>query len=132
MRLIGSTRPARRDAVRRGTAVVAALASVVGTTSCGAGDASRETFCDEAIAAIEAVTAPEHGPRLIEELRAIDPTGLDESDRRSFDGLVAALDDAVDSFTSGRSQSGWTTQYVADLVTRVCDRAPLGGLTVVA
>jgi hypothetical protein len=92
---------------------------------------TNATFCRESTEAVEAVTAPEGVTALVAQLRSIDTTGLDETDSRSFEGLVAALADAVDAFESGGSQNGWTTQYVSDFIGRVCGIRPEGGLTVV-
>lgn len=128
--------------------LIAALAvalSSCGTqpNSTGTPDSTREpvsetsepttnaSFCRESIEAVEAVTAPEGATALVAELRSIDATGLDETDSRSFEGLVAALADSVDAFDSGGSQNGWTTQYVSNFIGRVCGIGPDGGLTVV-
>lgn len=111
------------------------LGLIVSTTvisgACSSSAATEATFCDEAITSVEAVTMPEQGAGLVSSLRSINATALNESDRRSFNGFVNALEDAVEASASGASQNGWTTQYLADFLTRLCGRGPEGGLTVV-
>lgn len=115
---------------RAGGSVLIAFTTLV-AGACSSSDASESSFCDEAIASIEAVTMPEQGVGLVTSLRSVNAAALNDSDRRSFNGFVNALEDAVNASASGASQSGWTTQYIGDFLTRVCGRGPEGGLTVV-
>lgn len=110
--------------------VLIALSTLV-AGACSSSDATEASFCDEAIASIEAVTMPEQGAGLVTSLRSLNAAVLNDSDRRSFNGFVNALEDAVNASASGASQNGWTTQYIGDFLTRVCGRGPEGGLTVV-
>lgn len=133
MRLMVARIPSEaRTAVKRwaGSCVLIASTTIL-AGACSSTSASEATFCDEAIASVEAVTMPEQGAGLVTSLRSIDTTALNDSDRRSFDGFVNALEDAVTASASGASQSGWTTQYLGDFLTRLCGRGPEGGLTVI-